>query len=162
MTQGVLKNGMRWDRWLLLLLAAMAVSLLMATPSLIQPFSAQTAWYESPAMFPRMALTLAVFGGLAEWWMRRQGVELGDSEELDSSEARMPQALAMVGLFALYMFAVPWMGYLSSTLLFLLASGWMLGLGWPVTLLLSGCLSLGMWLVFVRLLHVSFGHGWLI
>lgn len=163
MTSDVLSIGrMRWDRWLLLLLALVAAGLLMATPRLIQPFSEQTAWYESPAMFPRLALLLAFLGGLVECLMRREAVDPADSEELDSSEANMPLALAMVGLFALYMLAVPWMGYLSSTLIFLLASGWILGLGWAVALLLGSSLSLIMWFVFVQLLHVSFGHGWLI
>lgn len=153
---------MRWDRWLLLLLALAAAGLLLATPRLIQPFSAQTPWYESPALFPRLALLLAVCGGLVECLMRREAVDPADSEELDSSAASMPLALAMTGLFALYMLAVPWMGYLSSTLVFLLASGWMLGLGRGVALLLGSSLSLLMWFVFVQLLHVSFGHGWLI
>jgi hypothetical protein len=163
MTAGLVHvKRMRWDWWLLLVLALAAAGLLMATPSLIQPFSEQTAWYESPAMFPRMALLLALLGGLTECLLRRDAVKPGDSEELDSSEASMPYALAMVALFALYMVAVPWMGYLSSTVLFLLASGRLLGLPWRLTLMLSCAVSMAMWGVFVQVLHVYFGHGWLI
>jgi hypothetical protein len=87
---------------------------------------------------------------------------LADSEELDSSTANMRQALGMLALFGLYMLAVPWMGYLSSTWLFLLVSGAWLGLSRRATLSLSVSLSLGMWLVFVKVLKVYFGHGWLI
>jgi hypothetical protein len=54
------------------------------------------------------------------------------------------------------------MGYLSSTWLFLLVSGAWLGLSRRATLSLSVSLSLGMWLVFVKVLKVYFGHGWLI
>lgn len=160
--KALLRGAVGWDRWLLLWLALAAAGLLLATPQLIEPFNPQTAWYESPAMFPRMALLLAFVGGLTECLLRRQAVDPADSEELDSSQARMPQAVAMVGLFALYMLAVPWMGYLSSTLIFLLVSGSVLGLGRKVVLVLGIGLSLMMWFIFVRMLHVSFGHGWLI
>jgi len=58
--------------------------------------------------------------------------------------------------------AVPWLGYLSSTLLFLVASSRLLGLTWRTTWALSLPLSLVMWWVFLKLLKVHFGHGWLI
>jgi hypothetical protein len=74
----------------------------------------------------------------------------------------MRQALGMLALFGLYMLAVPSMGYLSSTWLFLMASGAWLGLSWRTTLGLSVLLSLAMWTVFVKVLKVYFGHGWLI
>ena len=60
------------------------------------------------------------------------------------------------------MLAVPWMGYLSSTWLFLMASGAWLGLSQRATLVLSVLLSVAMWVIFVKVLKVYFGHGWLI
>ncbi len=153
---------MGWDRWLLLLLALVAAGLLMGTPRLIEPYSGQQAWYESPALFPRLALALVLVGGLCECLLRRKAVDPADSEELDSSAASMPLALAMVLLFGLYMLAVPTLGYLSSSLLFLLAAGRLLSMGWRMTLLVALGLSLGLWGVFVRVLKVSFGHGLLI
>ena len=100
--------------------------------------------------------------GLFELYQRRNALELADSDELDSSAANIRQALGMLALFGLYMLAVPWMGYLSSTWLCLTASGAWLGLSRRATLGLSVLLSLGMWVVFVKVLKVYFGHGWLI
>ena len=100
--------------------------------------------------------------GVVEVFHRRHAIELKGSEELDSSQARMSLAWGMLGLFGLYMLAVPWLGYLSSTLLFLVASSRLLGLTWRTTWALSLPLSLVMWWVFLKLLKVHFGHGWLI
>ncbi len=151
-----------WDKGLVLLVSLVAAAVLMATPQLITPYPAQAAWFESAAFFPRMALALVCIAGLFELYRRRSSVELADSDELDSSAANMRQALGMLALFGLYMLAVPWMGYLSSTWLFLMASGAWLSLNWRTTLGLSVLLSLGMWAVFVKVLKVYFGHGWLI
>ncbi len=160
--KGVLDGSMGWDRWLLLLLALAAGGLLMVTPQLIVPYSRQQPWYESPALFPCLALTLTLVGGVIECLLRRSAVELSDSEELDSSNASMSLALAMVLLFGLYMVAVPTLGYLSSSLLFLITAGRLLAMGWRMTLLLALCLSLSLWGVFVLVLKVPFGHGMLI
>ena len=132
-----------------------AAAVLMTTPQLITPYPAHAAWFESAAFFPRVSLALACVAGLFELYQRRSSIELADSDELDSS------ALGMLALFGLYMLAVPWMGYLSSTWLFLLASGAWLGLSRRATFSLSVLLSLAMWLVFVKVLKVYFGHGWL-
>ncbi|WP_233204756.1 tripartite tricarboxylate transporter TctB family protein [Limnohabitans sp. 15K] len=151
-----------WDKGLVLLLSLVAAAVLMATPQLITPYPAQAAWFESAAFFPRVTLGLACMAGLFELYQRRNALELADSDELDSSAANIRQALGMLALFGLYMLAVPWMGYLSSTWLFLTASGAWLGLSRRATLGLSVLLSLGMWVVFVKVLKVYFGHGWLI
>jgi hypothetical protein len=148
-----------WDKGLVLLVSLAAGTMLMATPQLITPYPAQAAWFESAAFFPRVTLALACIAGLFELYQRRSAVELADSDELDSSAANMRQALGMLALFGLYMLAVPWMGYLSSTWLFLLASGAWLGLSRRATFSLSVLLSLTMWLVFVKVLKVYFGHG---
>jgi hypothetical protein len=151
-----------WDKGLVLLVSLAAGTMLMATPQLITPYPAQAAWFESAAFFPRVTLALACIAGLFELYQRRSAVELADSDELDSSAANMRQALGMLALFGLYMLAVPWMGYLASTWVFLVASGGWLGLSRRATFSLSVLLSLAMWLVFVKVLKVYFGHGWLI
>lgn len=135
---------------------------MLATPQLITPFPAKAAWFESAAFFPRVTLALACLAGGVELYQRRHAVEVADSDELDSSSASMHQALGMLALFGLYMLAVPWMGYLSSTWLFLMASGAWLGLSQRATLVLSVLLSVAMWVIFVKVLKVYFGHGWLI
>jgi hypothetical protein len=151
-----------WDKGLVLLVSVAAAAVMLATPQLITPYPAEAAWFESAAFFPRVTLVLACIAGLFELYQRRSAVEVAESDELDSSTANMRQALGMLALFGLYMLAVPWMGYLSSTWVFLVASGAWLGLSRRATLGLSVSLSLGMWLVFVKVLKVYFGHGWLI
>jgi len=151
-----------WDKGLVLLLALAAAAAMLATPQLISPFPAQAAWFESAAFFPRVTLALACAAGAVELYHRRHAIEVADSDELDSSTASMRQALGMLALFGLYMLAVPWLGYLSSTWLFLMASGAWLGLSRGATLGLSVLLSVAMWAVFVKVLKVYFGHGWLI
>lgn len=146
----------------MVLFVLLAASLWMATPQLITPYPTQALWFESAAFFPRVTLGLACIAGLVELYQRRRAVEVADSDELDSSSASMFQALGMLVLFGLYMLGVPWIGYLTSTLAFLMASGAWLGLSRRATLTLSVLLSLGMWWVFVKVLKVSFGHGWLI
>ena len=150
-----------WDKALVLLVSLAAAALLLATPQLITPYPAHAAWFESAAFFPRVTLALACIAGLFELYQRRSAVELADSDELDSSAANMIQALGMLALFGLYMLAVPWMGYLASTWVFLVASGAWLGLSRRATFSLSVLLSFAMWLVFVKVLKVYFGHGWL-
>ncbi len=155
-------RGWSWDRVLLLVLALMAGNLLMASRQLIVPYPETALWYESAAFFPMLALGLMALAGLVEVFNRRDALELKDSDELDSSQARMGLAWAVLGLFGLYMLAVPWLGYLSSTLLFLVASSRVLGFAWRTTWALSLPLALAMWWVFLKLLKVHFGHGWLI
>lgn len=151
---------MRLDRAWLLALALLALVLLALTPSLIVPFPARGAWYESPALFPRLGLALVVGGALAEWWRRRRASERAAGEELDSGAAHLGLAAAVVVLFALYALAVPRLGFALGSAAFLLAAGRAVGLGWRACVLLAVPLALAMWLAFVVLLKVAFGHGW--
>lgn len=155
-------RGWSWDRVLLLVLAVLAGGLALASRSLIVPYPQAAAWFESSAFFPLLALVLMTLAGLVEVFNRRRAFELKGSEELNSSQARMGLAWAMLGLFGLYILSVPWLGYLSSTLLFLVASSRVLGFAWRTTWALSLPLALVMWWVFSKLLKVHFGHGWLI
>lgn len=155
-------RGWSWDRVFLLVLAVLAGGLALASRSLIVPYPQAAAWFESAAFFPLLVLGLMALAGVVEIFNRRRALDLKDSEELNSSQASMGLAWAMLGLFGLYMLAVPWLGYLSSTLLFLVASSRVLGFVWRTTWALSLPLALVMWWVFSKLLKVHFGHGWLI
>ena len=153
----------RWplDRLLLLALAGVAGAVGLATPALIKPFPEKAAWYESAAMFPRVALALVVAGALAELWRRRRAPTAAGpgSDELDARLASGPLAGGMLLLFTAYALAVPWVGFMVSTALYLAACGAMLRLPWRLTLGIAVTMALGLWLVFARLLKVAFGHG---
>ena len=155
-------SGWTLGRVVLLALALTALVLLASTPLLIKPFPAQAPWFESAAMFPRVALAIVVIGAIGELFVRRRNVKAGDSDELDSSAAHLPKALAVLVLFLAYSFLVPVLGYLSSTLLFLLLSAAVLRLPLRVNLALAIPLSLVLWGIFKLGLKLAFGHGWLI
>lgn len=152
---------MRADRLLLSALAACALGLWLGTPELITPYPAQAVWYESAAFFPRLGLALMVIGALAETLVRRRGPVQTGHEELDSSEMQPRKAVAVLALFGLYALAIPWLGFGASSFAFLLLTGRAVGLGWRTSGLLATPMAAALWWVFVSLLKVSFGHGWL-
>jgi Tripartite tricarboxylate transporter TctB family len=149
---------------LLLAIIALAMAALLATPQLIAPFPSQAPWFESAASFPRMALLIVGFAGVVEIFLRLRSAtsKASGSDELDSSSANIKLAASALALFCLYAFAVPVLGFLVSTFAFLIACGLLLRLPLTHIFLLATPLSLTLWFVFVKILKVSFGHGWLI
>ena len=151
-----------WDRWLLLALSCAALWIWQLSPLLIQPYPHNANWFESTALFPKLSLLIVAVAGLIEIYQRRHQMASGESEELDSSAANIQDAISMVVAFALYMLAVPFLGYLVSTLLFLSVGCWLLQFDFRTSMLLAITLSVTMWVVFVKVLKVYFGHAWLI
>ena len=151
-----------WDRFFLLALSFIAVCVWYFSTQLIQPYPHNANWFESTALFPRLSLLIVAVAGLIEIYQRRHQMASGESEELDSSAANIQDAIPMVVAFALYMLAVPFLGYLISTLLFLSVGCWLLQFDFRTSMLLAITLSVTMWVVFVKVLKVYFGHAWLI
>jgi Tripartite tricarboxylate transporter TctB family len=149
-------------RVVLIVLGLVCLVLIVATPVLIKPFPHTAPWYESAALFPRIALALAMAGAAVELFLRRKNLKLGESDELDTSSANLRTALIIAAVFVVYCLLVPVLGYLSSTFLFLLVAGRLAGLSLKAVGLLAIALSLAMWAVFKLGLKVAFGHGWLI
>lgn len=153
---------MRADRLLLIALAACAMGLWLGTPGLITPYPAQAVWYESAAFFPCLGLGLMALGALVETFVRRRGPVQSGHEELDSSAMQPHKAIGVLVLFVAYALAIPVAGFGVSSFGFLLLTGRWVGLGWRTSLLLAAPMAAALWWVFVSLLKVSFGHGWLI
>jgi hypothetical protein len=151
-----------WDRFFLLALSFIAVCVWYFSTQLIQPYPHNANWFESTALFPKLSLLIVAVAGLIEIYQRRHQMAAGESEELDSSAANIQDAISMVVAFALYMLAVPFLGYLISTLLFLSVGCWLLQFDFRTSMLLAITLSVTMWVVFVKVLKVYFGHAWLI
>jgi len=151
-----------WDRFFLLALSFIAVCVWYFSTQLIQPYPHNANWFESAALFPKLSLLIVAVAGLIEIYQRRHQMASGESEELDSSAANIQDAISMVVAFALYMLAVPFLGYLISTLLFLSVGCWLLRFDFRTSMLLAITLSVTMWVVFVKVLKVYFGHAWLI
>ena len=151
-----------WDRFFLLTLSFIAVCVWYFSTQLIQPYPHNANWFESTALFPKLSLLIVAVAGLIEIYQRRHQMAAGESEELDSSAANIQDAISMVVAFALYMLAVPFLGYLISTLLFMSVGCWLLQFDFRTSMLLAITLSVTMWVVFVKVLKVYFGHAWLI
>jgi hypothetical protein len=151
-----------WDRFFLLALSFIAVCVWYFSTQLIQPNPHNANWFESAALFPKLSLLIVAVAGLIEIYQRRHQMASDESEELDSSAANIQDAIPMVVAFALYMLAVPFLGYLISTLLFLSVGCWLLQFDFRTSMLLAITLSVTMWVVFVKVLKVYFGHAWLI
>jgi hypothetical protein len=151
-----------WDRFFLLALSFIAVCVWYFSTQLIQPYPHKANGFESAALFARRSLLIVAVAGLIEIYQRRHQMASGESEELDSSAANIQDAISMVVAFALYMLAVPFLGYLISTLLFLSVGCWLLQFDFRTSMLLAITLSVTMWVVFVKVLKVYFGHAWLI
>lgn len=143
----------------LAVLALAAGGVAMATPWLIVPFKAEVPWYESAATFPRAALLLVVFGAGVEFFRRRRGALAPQGEELDSSTAQLGLGAAVLALFAGYALLTPWLGFGVSSAAFLLLAGRLVGLPWRTAALLALPTAVLLWIVFVRMLKVAFGHG---
>jgi Tripartite tricarboxylate transporter TctB family len=150
---------------LLVIITVLTSAIWLATPMLIQPFPTKAPWYESAASFPRAALILAALAGCIELFLRTKSnkntAHNSGSDELDSSNANLNIALAALALFCAYALAVPTLGFLVSTLIFLTACGLLLRLPVLQILLIAIPLALALWFVFVKILKVAFGHGWL-
>jgi hypothetical protein len=144
-----------WDRWLLLALSCAALCIWQLSPLLIQPYPHNANWFESAALFPQLSLLIVAVGGLFEIYQRRHQSESG------ASAVDIRDAIAMLVAFGIYMLAVPVVGYLVSTLAFLLVGCWLLKFERRTSLLLAFSLSFIMWVIFVQILKVYFGHSWL-
>ncbi len=149
----------RTESLALLVLAALALGAVLGTPWLIVPYRADQVWWESAAAFPRAVLALVALGALAEALRRWRGGGAVASEEIDSSQAHLPRALGVLLLFVVYALAVPVLGFAVGTALFLLAAARVVGLSWRAALWLALPMALVLWVVFVQLLKVAFGHG---
>ncbi len=146
----------------MLVLVILALALLISSHWLIVPFPINVAWYESPAMFPALGLVLVLVGAAAQWFSRLESQDCAGGEELDSSAAQLGHAARVVLLFAAYAVITPWVGFATTSLAFIVTAGRVIGLPWKTCLGLGIPLAAGMWLVFVMLLKLSFGHGILV
>ena len=109
-----------------------------------------------PAFFPRMlALTLAA---LAVTLIVRAAA--GRSDPSRPPQIRVGRLVAVLVVLALYAFALPSVGFLIATPLMLGAVIWFLGLrAWPSLATAAVGVTVVLWFVFARLLHVLLPKG---
>ncbi len=139
------------------LVVTLCLGLWLATPKLITNYRVDVAFFEGPAFFPRLALGVAILGGLwhlVERWLGRVREEAAEEIEIGASRAGV--AFAGVALLAGYILAAPYIGYAGSTAIFMAIAARVAGLGWWLALALSAATTAVLYAVFVIGLKVWF------
>lgn len=100
-------------------LLVMCAALWWKLGQLITGLANAPSWHESPGFFPALAMGLVAAGALGELWHHRRVVADGVGEdEIDATSSRIAPAMQSLGAFAAYAQLGPWLGYATSTLLF--------------------------------------------
>lgn len=154
-----------------------AFALFLLTPTLIAPWPDRAPWFESPGFFPRVALAMAGLAAVAALTARRRprangrrgsadgagdGAEdqadIADeaSDDIDASESNPRLVLACLVAFGAHILLVPLIGFGPSTALFTAGVSLLSGLGLRMALTLAAGCGIAFWLVFERLLELSF------
>lgn len=125
--------------------------------SLYQHSRSNIDWVMSPYLFPLLIsfflLLLAV--SLAAETIRNAKTEAGQEEMENSGAIYRDKFLLSVAGILVYYLAMPYLGFIFSSLLFLAAMFWLLGeRRWQLILLLSAGTSLVLYGIFHQLLHV--------
>lgn len=121
-----------------------------------------------PRGFPFLAAGLLLVAGAALAW-RPQGAGVADAAvEVGGSEAdlgrgsegrRIPPSLLLAAGLLAYAFAIPWLGFVTSTMLVLFVTALLFGGPPRPAVAGSGILALGLWLLFDRALGVYLAPG---
>lgn len=135
-------------------LAGLATVLLVLAPALIPGQREGMPYHQSPTMFPMAAL--AIVAGGAMWHALRlaRGASL-DNDDIEEPSANWPAVLAAFAAYTGYVLAMPLLGYLVATVLFVLVLGMVAGMGWRRPLVIGGVVGSVLFGVFVLALHVS-------
>lgn len=148
------------DGGLFLSAAIVVICLLLfaGTPWLITNFRADVPYFESPAFYPRLALAVAILGGVAHFRALKAGkVVLDDgSDEFEVGDARTGLAIAGLALFIGYLVLVPVIGYAPATFLFCAVSSRLAGLGTGVSVAMAAGIAALLYGIFVIVLKVWF------
>lgn len=137
-------------------LSAAAAALALATPTLIDGYSAMEPYYNRSAFFPLIALVcIVIFGTLAAVQSLR-GVTREQSGEVESGRSRIGVALAGALFFALSVGLTTLVGYWAAAFLTALALGHLVRLKLKLNLLLATGLAVLLQLVFVSGFKVWF------
>ena len=142
---------------LMLLGVALACALLaLYRGRLVGNIEPGVPYYRSPEVFPGLSLAVAALGSL--WLALRAWRGYGEpsEESLPRSRPRPGVVVLMLGLFAAYALALPWLGYALATGVFLFLGLLLVRLSPVRALGLAALLAGVLWLSFVVGLEVWF------
>ena len=132
-----------------------AAVLLPLVPRLIIGIHPGVPYYRSPALFPSIALALIAICGALHCVRLLRGAALATDDIEEPAAHWRVVVLAFLG-YAAYAVAVPVVGYLPATGLFLFILGRLAGLGWRLPAMVAIALTAVLYLVFVVLFQVWF------
>lgn len=130
------------------LLALGAAILLPLTPRLIVGMPQDVAYYRSPALFPSIALALVAIAAAVHCVRLLRGASLS-TDDIDEPAAHWRVVVLAFVAYVLYVLAVPLVGYVAATAVFLLGLGTLSGLGWRLPAAIGVSVTAALYLIFV-------------
>ena len=124
-----------------------------------------------PAAFPFALGLCLVVGGIWEsiqWLLSRRSSRAGNVHENNStvhaiaggeSNPWQPDTLILIASVLVYVVALPWLGFIPSTLVFAAGMMWRLGAGWKWSLSMAVVMVAGIHLLFVQAFKVQLPAG---
>ena len=111
-------------------------------------------------VFPVIVGVIMMFASLTTIW---EGWQLPKAKQVEFlADADRKRLLSLIGLLFCYFLALPWLGYIISTMLFcILLMRVLSNLGWPRIVAYSLAMTLALYVVFVFLLKVPMPRGML-
>lgn len=148
------------ERWpgaaFLLALGCAAAALALWRGDLVDIADPDAPFYRSPDFFPGLTLAIAAIGALVMAGRHVLSGPAAADDALPRSRPRAATVVAVSALFALYIGAVPWLGYPLSTLAFAALALAVAGVPRRLVLILPLLIAATLWLVFAVLLGVWF------
>jgi Tripartite tricarboxylate transporter TctB family len=132
-----------------LVLVLGALTLFLATPSLISGFDPAKPFFSSPGLFPRLSLAIIVLFGIGELARLVRAGKRALSDEIDVGASRVLIAAAGAALFGLYILLAIWIGYLAATVLFVAVTALIAGVRTRTALSIAAVVSGLLYTVFV-------------
>ena len=136
-------------------LAAGAITLLVLTRRLIPGIPEDSAYYQSSAFFPRLALAIIAVCAILHARDVLRGASLS-GDDIDDPAGNWRLVLLSMTAYALYLLAAPLAGYTLSTLAFAVVVGVLAGLQWRLSLVVAAGVTAALYLIFVVGLGVWF------
>lgn len=154
---GYVTRGRGVSRAICVVLITLSIVLWWTMPRLVAGMDNAASWYESPGLFPTIALLIIVLGGATHLWRQRkiENDAVGEDEIDASASQNTPALLSLVAVLT-YAIAVPLIGYAAATLLFVSTMLLLAGLRWGIAAWAGLGAAALLYIIFVLGFHVWF------
>ncbi|GGO85426.1 hypothetical protein GCM10011348_33930 [Marinobacterium nitratireducens] len=142
-------------------ISLVACLLMFNSDKVVSLQSTETDLYRSPVFFPTLALAIIAVTGIALVIQAFKKVPFMLDMDCEDSSPKLFISASLLFLFLFYSLSSNWIGYLFSTLLFLMTAFFLSGIRSKVNIVLSALISLSLYAIFVWLLDIWFPKPWL-